>query len=211
MARLCKSEAFVRDQIERRYEPHIAPFNELVDELRSDEEWMPYVAPLYGGVGARVLAIFQDPGPKTQIGKGSGMLCVENDDVSAERHFNFLENAGIDHGQLMVWNTYPWYINRKPSTAEIERGLVPLGRVVELCPRLEVVMAHGGAAQAAWKKFALRHPESTQNLTTIETYHTSRQALFHKDPEVRDQRERKIAADFARAAALLSGQATSVN
>lgn len=188
----------------RRYEPHIGPFNRLVDELRTEDEWMPYIAPLYGGVNAEVLAVFQDPGPKTQQGKGSGMLCVENDDVSAERHYNFLRNAGIAHDSLMVWNTYPWYINRKPSSAEIDRGLEPLRRVVELCPALRVVMAHGGAAQTAWRRFCLLNPDLVASITTIETYHTSRQALFHKDPDVRAQRERKLTDDFRRAADLIT-------
>lgn len=89
-------KSFQRDQMAGIYEPHIEPFNRLVDELRSDDEWMPYVAPVYGGTKARVLAIFRDPGPKTQVGSGSGMLCVENDDPSAERHFNFLREAGIE-------------------------------------------------------------------------------------------------------------------
>lgn len=205
MARRCKSNAYVRELQSRLYEPHIAPFNELVDELSTDDEWVPHVAPLYGGVNAKVLAIFRDPGPKTQAGSGSGMVCVENDDPSAERHYNFLRNAGIAHDQLMVWNTYPWYINSKPSSAQIDRGLKPLGRVVSLCPELKVVMAHGGEAQIAWKRFRLRNPEAVQGIVTIETYHTSRQALWHKDPDVRVQRERKLAEDFGFAASLLYG------
>ncbi|MBB1013029.1 uracil-DNA glycosylase [Dietzia kunjamensis] len=196
-----KKASFQREQMAGIYLPHIEPFNRMVDELRS-EEWMPYVAPLYGGVNARVLAIFRDPGPKTQEGLGSGMLCVENDDVSAERHYNFLKNAGIEHDQLMVWNAYPWYINRKPRSSEIDRGLGPLKRVVELCPNLEVVMAHGGEAQVAWKRFRQRHPSATRGLTTIETYHTSRQALQAQADE-RARREAHLTASFAEAAAIL--------
>lgn len=200
-----KMKSFQREQMAGIYLPHIEPFNRMIDELRSDDEWMPYVAPIYGGINARVLAIFRDPGPKTQVGSGSGMLCVENDDVSAERHFNFLRNAGIEHDQLMVWNTYPWYINRKPTTPEIDRGLGPLKRVVDLCPNLEVVMAHGGEAQKAWRRFSDRYPSSARGLTCIETYHTSRQALQTPDPEVRAYRSNKLVDDFAKAAAHLRG------
>ncbi|GAA3025679.1 hypothetical protein GCM10010528_04470 [Gordonia defluvii] len=204
MARRCSDPKFVDDQLERRYEPHIEPFNRLVDELRTDGEWLPYVAPLYGGVNAELLAIFQDPGPKTQADKGSGMLCVENDDPSAERHYNFLAEAGIAHDQLMVWNTYPWYINRKPTTSEIDRGLEPLRRVITLCPNLKVVMPHGGAAQAAWRRFKLRNPAAVRGIVTVESYHTSRQALWHKDPAIRGQREQKLADDFALTASILN-------
>lgn len=198
-----RMKSFQREQMAGIYLPHIEPFNRMVDELRTDNEWMPYVAPLYGGTNARVLAIFRDPGPKTQEGSGSGMLCVENDDPSAERHFNFLKNAGIEHDQLMVWNTYPWYINRKPRSSEIDRGLGPLKRVIDLCPNLEVVMAHGGEAQIAWKRFRERYTSTVRGLETIETYHTSRQALQTADPEVRAYRSAKLVDDFAKAAAVL--------
>ena len=60
--------------------PHIAPINALIDELvdPSGRGWVPYVAPVYGGVDARVLNIHRDPGRKThtQYG-GSGFLCPE--------------------------------------------------------------------------------------------------------------------------------------
>ncbi|OLT42480.1 hypothetical protein BJF87_24680 [Gordonia sp. CNJ-863] len=206
MARRMRMKSFQKQQMDDRYLPHIEPFNRMVDELSTVEEWMPYVAPLYGGINARVLAIFRDPGPKTQVGSGSGMLCVENDDQSAERHYNFLKNAGIEHDQLMVWNTYPWYINRKPSSQEIDRGLGPLKQVVSLCPNLEVVMAHGGEAQVAWQRFRLRNPDLVRDITTIETYHTSRQALQTNVPGERERRERKLVDDFARASARLRGE-----
>lgn len=186
-----------------RYQPHIEPFNRMVDELRSGGEWLPYVAPLYGGVHARVLAILRDPGPKTRDGNGSGMLCVENDDQSAERYDGFLTAAGIAPGDLMAWNAYPWYVNRKPDTAELERGLPVLHRVIELCPRLEVVMVHGGDAHKAWKMYQRRHLGTARRLRSIVTYHTSRQALRHVDPAVRQAREDKLRADFAEAAAVL--------
>ena len=61
--------------------PHVAPINALVDELRSsstDKQWMPYVAPLHGGIDARMMNILRDPGPRTHSGMaGSGFLCVE--------------------------------------------------------------------------------------------------------------------------------------
>ena len=51
--------------------PHVAPINALVDELRSsshDKKWMPYVAPLHGGIDARMVNILRDPGPMTHSG-----------------------------------------------------------------------------------------------------------------------------------------------
>jgi hypothetical protein len=88
------------------------------------------VAPVYGGVHARVLNIFRDPGPKTCISPGgSGFLCPENDDASAERFATLLDGAGIAVSETQSWNAYPWYINRSPRAAELETGVEPLRRL----------------------------------------------------------------------------------
>ncbi len=175
----------------------------MVDELRTDGDWMPYVAPLYGGVQARMLAILRDPGPKTLDDSGSGMLCIENDDPSAERYHHLLTAARIPFHELLAWNAYPWYINSKPNTAQLERALPVLNRLITMCPQLRVVMVHGGDVQRAWRMYRQRYPATARGLHIVETYHTSRQALWHADPTVRQAREDKLAADFADAAAVL--------
>jgi hypothetical protein len=132
--------------------PHVAPINALVDELIDHGEggWVPYVAPVYGGVKARVLCIQRDPGPMTNSQHGgSGFLCPENDDATAERFATQLDNAGIPVSIILAWNAYPWYINRHPRAAELEAGVEPLRRLLGLLPRLQVVMLHGGSAQMA--------------------------------------------------------------
>ena len=108
---------FRQQQIDDLRAPHIAPVNALVDELadHAGRGWVPYVAPVYGGVNARVLNIQRDPGPKThkELG-GSGFLCLENDDATAERFANLLDEVGIKVSETLPWNAYPWYINREP-------------------------------------------------------------------------------------------------
>jgi len=86
-----------QQQWDDRWAPHIAPVNALVDELiaSSGQAGVPYVAPIYGGVDARVLFIARDPGPKTQRElDGSGFLSLENDDASAERFATLLDSYG---------------------------------------------------------------------------------------------------------------------
>jgi len=59
------------EQWQRRFDTHIEPINLLVDELRiSERGWLPYVAPMYGGVNARLLSVLRDPGPKTRSEDG---------------------------------------------------------------------------------------------------------------------------------------------
>lgn len=123
MARQMRSKSFQPAQLDGIRLPHIESFNRLVDEISTAIEWLPYVALQYDGVKARLLALFHDPGPKTQRGIGSGMLCIENDDPSADRYFNFLANAGISVRDLMAWNCYPWYVNRKPTLEKSSAGL----------------------------------------------------------------------------------------
>ena len=196
--------AFRADQHLHRDDAHVAPINELVEELRQDPErgWMPYVAPMYGGVEARLLSVSRDPGPKTQDGDGSGFLCMENDDPTAERMCELFAGAGIEARDVVPWNAYPWYINRAPSAAELEAGIEPLKRLIDLMPRLSVVMLHGGDAKNGWKRFTRRFPRLIveRELYVIATYHTSRQAFWHPDPAVRDARKAHLAESFREAA-----------
>lgn len=188
------------------YDRHIEPINRLVDELREEAgSWMPYVAPIYGGTAARVLAIFRDPGPKTQQDKGSGMLSLENDDPSAERHLGLVDSSGLAAMDLICWNAYPWYINRKPTAAEIERGLDSLQRLIALLPDLVVVIAHGKDAQTAWRRFVRSGRLTGRHLEVVETYHTSRQAFWTPDPDERARREKKLVDDYASVVGMLTG------
>lgn len=119
-----KEHAFRQEQIANIYRAHIKPINELVDQLKDSENgWMPYVAPLYGGKDARLLSILRDPGPKTQIDGGRGFICLENDDSTAELMCSMFEKHNISPSDAMLWNIYPWYINQKPSVEQIRKGI----------------------------------------------------------------------------------------
>jgi hypothetical protein len=177
----------------------------LVDELidPSGRGWVPYVAPVYGGVNARVLCIQRDPGPKThsQYG-GSGFLCPENDDPTAERYAIQLDDAGIPVSAILGWNAYPWYINRSPRAAELEAGVEPLRRLLGLLPRLQVVMLHGVSARDGWRRLVRRHPEVAHQLEVVRTYHTSSKA-FIAPPEIRAARMAALKEAFAHTARIL--------
>src|SRR4051812_19542611 len=105
-----REPAFRKSQVDHRMDPHIAPINELVGRLqnRDGRGWLPEVAPLHGGVDARVLSVLRDPGPMTQGGQGSGFLCIENDDATAEAQFLLFEEYGILPRWVLPWNAYPW-------------------------------------------------------------------------------------------------------
>jgi hypothetical protein len=206
MARRMKKEDGFRDkQWQQRYDAHIAPINQFVDELRriSGRDSVPYVAPMYGGVNARLLSVLRDPGPKTQRANGgSGFLCMENDDASAEAISELFAKVEIDASDIVPWNVYPWYINRAPRAAELEAGVAPLSRIIDLLPKLRVVMLHGGSAHDGWSRLTRQHPKivAERELHVIKTYHTSRQAFWHPDRSVREARKKKLREAFQEAA-----------
>jgi hypothetical protein len=154
-------------------------------------------------VGARVLFVARDPGPKTQGEQGgSGFLSLENDDASAERFATLLEEAGIPATETLPWNAYPWYINRDPRAAELEDGVEPLARLLGLLPRLRVVVLLGGSAQDGWRRLERRHPALVSGLEIVRTYHTSSQAFIGL-AELRAERLAKLKEAFARTAGIL--------
>jgi Uracil DNA glycosylase superfamily len=184
---------------------HVAPVNALVDKLTdpAGRGWVPYVAPTYGGIHARVLNVLRDPGPKTHSKHGgSGFLCTENDDASAERFATLLDTAGLPVSETLSWNAYPWYINRSPRAAELEAGVEPLRQILGLLPALRVVMLHGGSAQDGWRRLARRHSSLAAQLEVVPTYHTSNQA-FIGPPEIRAARMAALTEAFERAARIL--------
>ncbi|MFE0702337.1 uracil-DNA glycosylase [Streptomyces sp. NPDC058872] len=192
MARRMREESFRAEQEEGRYAPHVRPVNEMVDALRQQDGrgWMPYVAPWHGGAEARVLSLLRDPGPKTQAGTGSGFLCVENDDPTAELQAQKFEEAGIAPHEVTPWNAYPWYINRSPNAAELRAGAAVLERLLGLMAKLEVVLLQGNEAKDVWRRLLTARPEAVRerSLEVVSTYHPGRQALFVRDPEERARR-----------------------
>ena len=208
MARLMRNPAFRQWQWDHRFDPHIAPINHYVDTLRKDagSDSVPYVPPIYGGVEARLLSVMRDPGPKTQdTSGGSGFICMENDDKTAEKICNYFAEVKIQAEDIVPWNAYPWYINRKPTPSELEVGTLPLKTIIDLLPKLCVVMLHGGEAKDLWKRLKRKYPEISrlQELYVIETYHTSPQAFWHKDPLERDRRKTQLADSFKKAGEIL--------
>lgn len=200
---------FREQQWSERYAPHIAPVNEYVDELRDvGRGWVPYVAPIHGGVEARVLSILRDPGPATQDGKGSGFICVENNDGSAELQAILLEEAGLSPFDLLPWNAYPWYINRAPNVAQLDAGVQTILRLLELAPKLRVVLLQGKHAERAWGRLLKIKPaiEQERALSVVRTWHPSPQALFVRDLDERAARVKRRRDAFHEVAALLRDQ-----
>lgn len=215
MVRRMRDPQFRAGQLAGRYEPHVEPVNRLVDALEeasppSGRGWAPYIAPVHGGVQARILSILRDPGPKTDKDSGSGMLCVENDDDTAELQCRLLDSVDLTARDLTPWNAYPWFRYDQSSglsSPQITEGLEPLGQVIEVMKEnLQVVLLQGGEAQTLWKRFARKYPRTAARYDVVETYHPGRTALRHPDPAVREAREARRWEAFREIEAALVGR-----
>lgn len=189
MPRRMSDPAFLADQRAHLHDAHIKPITRYVDRLRATGEWLPYVAPLHGGVNARMLSVLRDPGPKTRDEVGSGMLCIENNDQSAEIQFGLMAGAGLTPVDFIPWNAYPWYINAKPTRQQISRASPTLTGLIDLLPELRVILLQGNDAMNAWRVALEAQPDlRRRKFAVVETYHPSAQALRSSDPQERARR-----------------------
>lgn len=176
----CRDETYRNDLYRRRYDPSVRPINEYVDELRTARHVsIPYVAPTYGGVNARLLTLMQDPGPKTDLANrdGSGMICLENADLSAARQKFFLDKAGVDISEIVSWNAYPWPKPHPQTTQSDREAAEALRDFLTLTPHLAMVILNGTVAKRIWSVLTALDPTCTAQIRPYPTFHTSERAV----------------------------------
>ena len=148
------------DELANRYDDHVKPINELVDQLNASEpsRWMPYVSPDFGGVRAQLLLLLKIPSPATDSREGqhgSGLLSVHNSDGAAARTHQLLQETGLRLDQALVWNAYPWIPPAEGlKSDDLHRGAKVLRRLVDLLPNLRVAVLAGGEAKTVWGRLA---------------------------------------------------------
>lgn len=196
------NSAFRQEQRDQHMAAHIAPINQFVAELQDPAQglWLPEVAPMHGGTDAVVISVLRDPGPKTQDGAGSGFLCIENDDPTAERQVELFELHGIPARSVLPWNAYPWYINRAPRASERAAGAAVLLKLVDLVPGCRVVLLQGNEAVDVWRRVLKLKPnlEQDRGIESVVSIHPGRQALWTADPAERQARLDKQHAAYKR-------------
>lgn len=136
-------------------EAHLEALSAYVDGLRhSYPDWeFPDFDPLDGGVQAEMLFLLEKPGPMTSPAhkrRGSGFVSRDNNDMTAETVFRFMEAAGIDRRRTVLWNTIPgWNRTRAIAAGEVSSGIDELKRLLPLLPRLRTIVLVGKKAQRA--------------------------------------------------------------
>lgn len=196
-----RDPVFLAAKQARLREPHVAPVQQLVDEIRLAQPGahVPYVDPDSGGIHARVLFLLE--APAAAAATRSGMLSPDNDDGTAANMWRLYRSSGLRRDQCAHWNAVPWYIGdgvriRAAGGEDIEHGGAWLARLVAVLPDLQLVITMGGAARDGFGRYLTR--EDALLLRWIPVAHPS-QRVFNVMPHVRERIERafQVAADVA--------------
>jgi len=179
-----KDEKIRQDKLARLNLPHIKPLTEFVETIRDETgqgKNIPYFDPDDGGINARCLFLLEAPGPKAVE---SGFISRNNPDETAKNAFVMNQEAGIPREITISWNIVPWYIGdgrkiRGAQRQDIRAGLPYLFRLLELLPKLEVIVLVGKKAQRVRKEIEQQKPDillkdmhhpSPQNMNTRPKY-----------------------------------------
>jgi G:T/U-mismatch repair DNA glycosylase len=144
---------------------------------------VPDFDPCDGGINARMLFLFEKPGPMTDSANGkrggSGFISRDNDDRSAEATGRFMAEAGIPRSATILWNTIPWWDGAiKFTSAQTQTGLAELPTLLKLLPLVRTVVLVGRTAQRASNSlrdvglavFLSAHPSPVVRATSRETW-----------------------------------------
>jgi hypothetical protein len=167
-------------KLKRVREPRVAPLNAFVDQLRVRRGGtVPYIDPDWAGVDAKILFVMLRPGPRAAE---SGLLSLENQDLTARYMLELLRKVAIPIDASAVWNIVPWYGPRSEfvSSHDIAEGTLYLNEFILLLPQLRSLVLVGRDAQSA--ESSLKMPSGVR---VFRAPHTSPSNL-HTNPGQRD-------------------------
>jgi uracil-DNA glycosylase len=141
-------------RLSQLHDAHIAPLTSFVESLRVEAgpgASIPCFDPWDGGVEAEILLLLEAPGPKAV---GSRFVSRNNPDETAKNLFELSLDAALHRKRTVIWNSVPWYIGtgakiRAATPSDLEAGLRPLPRLLDLLPNLRAVVFLGKKAEKA--------------------------------------------------------------
>ena len=156
-ARSLKYKQAKVDRRSRLEQDHIKPLSLYVDSLRAQYEadrWeFPDFDPADGGINARLLFLFEKPGPKTsEKGRGSGFISRNNNDATASTTFQFMQEAKSPRHETVTWNVIPgWNGTIDIASDELDHWLkrFDIEKFISLLPKLKAIVLVGKQAQKA--------------------------------------------------------------
>jgi hypothetical protein len=162
-----RSPAIVEWKLNRLNEPHVAPLNGWVRELRvacGGGESVPWFDPAGGGIHSPIVMLLEAPGPRS-VGsgsprpaeKGSGIISVDNNDATAATCHRYLREAEIPRDRVVSWNIVPWYVGdgsriRAVNSADLAKARPYLDQFLALLEWPRIVLLCGRKAQEGWAR-----------------------------------------------------------
>lgn len=146
---LLDNAAAIAERADALGSPHIAPLERYAEILRQRHGDVPHFDPFDGGVGARLLVLLATPGPSTASIRFTSR---DNPTGTARTLRRLFTNSEIDRSETVLWNAVPWILPRQgdrlgvPRTRDVEDARNELPRLLELLPRIEVVVLLGKIA-----------------------------------------------------------------
>ena len=176
--RLFRDPNEVQNRETEIFSNHVAPLNNWVLDLRErlgPNAIVPWFDPEDGGSEAQILWLLEAPGPKaTRERGGSGFISCNNNDGTAQNTWETREIAGVSRKLVVHWNVIPYYLGSSTKIrAHDKDDIAAVGPLItellNLLPRLQVVILGGKAASKVWQGYA---PQG-RKLIIIECPHPS--------------------------------------
>lgn len=142
----------IKERCEALSEARVLPLEAWRQTLLIDGKVVPHFDPTDGGIDARLLLLLETPGPGA---KRTRFVSRDNPSGTARNLRRYLDEAGIDRSDFILWNTVPWIMhptgarNRILRKAEIDAGLATLPGLLALLPKLKVCLLAGRVATKA--------------------------------------------------------------
>ncbi|NPV57011.1 MAG: uracil-DNA glycosylase [Anaerolineae bacterium] len=190
-----------RFEVDRRklpnqlYASHVQVLNKFVEEIansRYANASVPWFDSAGGGVNARLLFLLQDPSDTAL--SGTGIISPDNPDKTADNTTYYRNKANLNPSEIVHWNVVPWQIGKRNKDEEVIKAIPFLLKLIELLPKLEVVICMGVYATRGWNiafpnNNCLRgwHKISKPvelSLVAFSCPHPSDQSLKGKHPEI---------------------------
>jgi len=154
---------------------HMVPLRDYAARLRQrpDVE-VPDFDSFDGGINARILFLFEKPGPMTaDAGRGrragSGFISRNNDDPTANAIFEFMD--GIPRLETVCWNIIPWWNGTIKTTGpEFRDGVREAETLLGLLKKVSTVVLVGRRARQAERHLRPARPD----LEFFTSYHPAR-------------------------------------
>lgn len=127
-----------------------------LEEIRREKGEVPSFSPYDGGTEAKCLFLLEAPGPQV---RETGLVDRGNPDDSARNFTKANDQAGLDREDTISWNTVPWYVDGNPADDQIREGISWLPALLQLLPRLRVVVLLGKTAWWAEPLLKVLRPE----------------------------------------------------